>query len=64
MPDAVFLGRAALWGLALAGEAGVAYTLKLLADELRLAMALCGKTCLAQLGPELVRDAERISLKR
>ncbi|WP_161880833.1 alpha-hydroxy acid oxidase [Deinococcus alpinitundrae] len=54
--DAVFLGRAALWGLAVAGEAGVAHTLQLLADELRLAMALCGKTCLAQLGPELVRS--------
>ncbi len=53
--DAVFLGRAALWGLALAGEAGVAYTLKLLEDELRLAMALCGKTSLSELGPELVR---------
>ncbi|AZI44460.1 alpha-hydroxy-acid oxidizing protein (plasmid) [Deinococcus psychrotolerans] len=53
--NAVFLGRAALWGLAVAGEIGVVHTLKLLEDELRLAMALCGKTSLAQLGPELVR---------
>ncbi|TSA87500.1 alpha-hydroxy-acid oxidizing protein [Deinococcus detaillensis] len=53
--NAVFLGRAALWGLAVAGEVGVVHTLKLLEDELRLAMALCGKTSLAHLGPELVR---------
>ncbi|MBZ9750547.1 alpha-hydroxy-acid oxidizing protein [Deinococcus sp. HMF7604] len=52
---AVFLGRAALWGLAAGGEAGVARTLALLHDEFRLALALCGKPTVAALGPEVVR---------
>ncbi|WP_043802264.1 alpha-hydroxy acid oxidase [Deinococcus gobiensis] len=52
---AVFLGRAAFWGLALAGEAGVRHTLELLREELHLAMALCGKTRLDDLGPDLLR---------
>ncbi|GHG02158.1 alpha-hydroxy-acid oxidizing enzyme [Deinococcus piscis] len=51
---AVFLGRAALWGLAAGGQAGVAHTLKLLHEELALDMALCGKTALDQLGPDLL----------
>lgn len=51
----VFLGRAALWGLAAGGEAGVAHTLNLLNEELRLAMALCGKVTVAGLGRDLIR---------
>jgi isopentenyl diphosphate isomerase/L-lactate dehydrogenase-like FMN-dependent dehydrogenase len=39
---AVLVGRAVLWGLAADGEAGVAYVLRLLKDELDLAMALAG----------------------
>ncbi|MFC6592145.1 alpha-hydroxy acid oxidase [Deinococcus lacus] len=54
---AVFLGRAALWGLAAGGQAGVARTLQLLEEELVLDMALCGKTALSQLGPDLLRRA-------
>lgn len=53
---AVFLGRAPLYGLALAGEVGVAHTLSLLHEELKLAMALCGKTNLSELGSELIRS--------
>ncbi|GGK16604.1 alpha-hydroxy-acid oxidizing enzyme [Deinococcus malanensis] len=52
---AVFLGRAPLYGLAVAGEAGVRHTLELLREELQLAMALCGKVRLADLGPEVLR---------
>ncbi|PTA68789.1 alpha-hydroxy acid oxidase [Deinococcus arcticus] len=52
---AVFLGRAALWGLAAGGEAGVRRTLDLLHEEFRLALALCGKPSVAALGPEVVR---------
>ncbi|GHF55685.1 isopentenyl diphosphate isomerase/L-lactate dehydrogenase-like FMN-dependent dehydrogenase [Deinococcus metalli] len=51
---AVFVARPALYGLALAGEGGVRHTLDLLRDELRLAMALCGKTRIADLGPDLI----------
>ena len=39
---AVFVGRPILWGLALAGEQGVANTLELLRQELDLAMVLSG----------------------
>jgi 4-hydroxymandelate oxidase len=40
--DAVMLGRPALWGLAIGGTAAAARVLTLLAEELRLAMALAG----------------------
>lgn len=52
--SAVFLARAVLYGLALAGEAGARRTLELLRDEVRLGMALCGKTRVADLGPDLL----------
>jgi 4-hydroxymandelate oxidase len=39
---AVFVGRPILWGLAIAGEAGVSAVLALLADELERAMCLAG----------------------
>jgi lactate 2-monooxygenase len=47
--DAVGLGRPYLWGLALAGEAGVTHVLKNLLAELDLTLALCGLTSPAQL---------------
>ena len=52
---AVFLGRAALWGLAAGGQAGVERSLTLLEEEFRLAMALCGATRIEELSPALVR---------
>lgn len=52
--NAVFIARPVLYGLALAGEAGARRTLELLRDEFRLAMALCGKTKVADLGPDLI----------
>ena len=39
---AVMIGRPVLWGLAVDGAAGVNAVLKILIDELDLAMALCG----------------------
>jgi 4-hydroxymandelate oxidase len=39
---AVLVGRAALWGLAVAGEVGARRVLELLRDELELALGLCG----------------------
>lgn len=44
---AVFLGRPVLWGLAHSGEEGVFNVLKLLNDELVLAMKLAGCVKLA-----------------
>eukprot|EP00871_Galdieria_phlegrea_P002076 jgi/Galph1/286/GphlegSOOS_G5026.1 len=40
--QAVQVGRAVLWGLAVAGEQGVDRVLKLLRDEFELALGLCG----------------------
>jgi lactate 2-monooxygenase len=49
--DAVCLGRPYVWGLALAGEAGVEAVLRMVLGELDLTMALCGLTGPGQLGP-------------
>lgn len=40
--SAVLVGRPYIWGLAVAGALGVAHVIRLLRDELELAMALCG----------------------
>jgi isopentenyl diphosphate isomerase/L-lactate dehydrogenase-like FMN-dependent dehydrogenase len=40
--DAVLVGRPALWGLAVGGEAGARRVLELLREELELTLALCG----------------------
>jgi 4-hydroxymandelate oxidase len=50
----VLVGRPVLWGLAVGGAAGVERVLSGLAGELRLAMALCGATQVAELTPDLV----------
>jgi glycolate oxidase len=52
---AVCVGKAAAWGLAAAGEEGVARTLELIGLELRIAMANTGQARLADVGPALVR---------
>jgi 4-hydroxymandelate oxidase len=52
---AVLVGRAVLWGLAADGEAGVSYVLRLLKDELDLAMALAGAPTVADITRDLVR---------
>ena len=45
--QAVLAGRAPLWGLAAAGDAGAQRVLELLRDEVRLALCLCGCPTLA-----------------
>jgi L-lactate dehydrogenase (cytochrome) len=52
---AVLIGRAHLYGLAAAGEAGVRHAIDILGKELRMAMALCGARSLEDLGPSLLR---------
>jgi isopentenyl diphosphate isomerase/L-lactate dehydrogenase-like FMN-dependent dehydrogenase len=47
--DAVCLGRPYIWGLALAGEAGVEAVLRMVLAELDLTMALCGFTAVEQI---------------
>jgi isopentenyl diphosphate isomerase/L-lactate dehydrogenase-like FMN-dependent dehydrogenase len=52
---AVCIGKAAAWGLAAAGEEGVARTLELFGIELRVAMANTGLARLADVSRSLVR---------
>ncbi|MGH2859827.1 MAG: alpha-hydroxy acid oxidase [Solirubrobacteraceae bacterium] len=52
---AVLLGRAHLYGLAAAGEAGVRHCIEILADELRMTMALCGARSIDELGRTVIR---------
>jgi 4-hydroxymandelate oxidase len=53
--EAVLVGRPALWGLAVGGEAGARRALEMLADELRLALALLGAPTPADLTPDHVQ---------
>jgi (S)-mandelate dehydrogenase len=53
--DAVMLGRAALYGLAAGGEAGVGLALSLLRVEMERAMTLLGCHSLDELGPHLIK---------
>lgn len=53
--DAVAIGRPYLYGVAAAGEAGVARAIDILEDELRRTMALLGITRIADLGVDVIR---------
>jgi 4-hydroxymandelate oxidase len=57
--NAVLIGRAYIWGLAVAGEDGVTQVLSMLRNELELAMALCGCRSIADVGPEVVYSKRR-----
>lgn len=52
--SAVLLGRCYLWALAVAGPYGVAHLLRVLRDELEMAMALCGCRTLAEVDQRLL----------
>jgi 4-hydroxymandelate oxidase len=53
--NAVAIGRPVLWGLALAGEAGVAQVLEILRSELDRAVTLCGCSSVHDLTPGLLQ---------
>jgi len=55
---AVLIGRAHLYGLAAAGEAGVRHAIDILGEELRMSMGLCGAASLAELDRSLLRTAD------
>ncbi|BAZ32361.1 FMN-dependent alpha-hydroxy acid dehydrogenase [Cylindrospermum sp. NIES-4074] len=52
---AVLIGRPALWGLAVAGQAGVSHLISLLHNELNVAMALSGCAQLQDIDSSLVK---------
>ena len=53
--DAVLLGRATLYGVAVGGQAGAGHALDLLTQELRLALSLLGQPDLSQLDSRRLR---------
>ena len=55
--DAVLIGRPYVYGLGIAGEAGVTHVLRSLLAEFDLSMALAGARSLADLTPEVLRPA-------
>ncbi len=56
---ACLIGRPQLWGLAVAGEAGVAHVLDIYRRELDRVMGLCGVSRLADIGPDLIFSRPR-----
>ena len=54
----VAIGKTALWGLAADGAAGVDQTIRILSDEIATCLALCGRTSVRDLTPDLVCRAE------
>lgn len=58
--DAVLVGRPALWGLAVGGGDGALRVLELLAQEVELALALCGCASPAELGRSHLRRAPSV----
>lgn len=52
--DAVAVGKAYLYGLAAGGEAGVARAVEILKDETERAMALVGRSSVAELGEDVL----------
>jgi L-lactate dehydrogenase (cytochrome) len=54
---ACLLGRAFVYGLGAAGEAGVAKAISIIRDELDVSMALTGTTSVSRVGPEVLVPA-------
>lgn len=54
--DTVLLGRAYVYALSTAGEAGVTKLLELIAKEMRVAMALTGVTSISQITPDILEQ--------
>ena len=50
----MLVGRAPLYGLASAGEAGVVRAMTFLCEELGRTMALCGVASIDEIGPDLI----------
>lgn len=51
---ATLVARPQLWGLAVAGEAGVAHMLDIIRREIDRVMGLCGVSSIAAIGPDLL----------
>ncbi len=54
----VGIGKASSWALTMGGADGVAGYMRILREELRIAMGLSGNTCLRELTPALLRKVD------
>jgi L-lactate dehydrogenase (cytochrome) len=61
---AVLIGRAHLYGLAAAGEPGVRHAIDILAEELRMTMALSGARTIGELDRGLIRARDLLASPR
>ncbi len=59
--NAVMLGRPLFWGLAYAGDQGVAHMLDILRDEVETTMVMCGKGRVEDIGPDLIDRLPELS---
>jgi L-lactate dehydrogenase (cytochrome) len=59
---ACLLGRAYVYGLGAAGEAGVAKAISIIRNELDVSMALTGTTSLKNVGPDVLASVDAIHL--
>jgi len=57
--QAVLIGRAPLYGTAVAGQAGAARAIEIFREEIDRVMALIGCRCVAELNPEYLSLPER-----
>ena len=61
---ACLIGRPQLWGVAVAGEEGVARVLEIYRSELDRVMGLCGLRSIDEIGPELLMSRPEQTLRR
>ena len=59
----MLVARPYVWGLGLAGEAGVAQVVRGLLADFDLTAGMCGAATLADVGPPLVVPAGRLGLR-
>lgn len=52
--DMVFMGRPALWGLAVDGQSGVESVLQLVKAEMEVAMSICGTPLVKDITRDMV----------
>jgi L-lactate dehydrogenase (cytochrome)/(S)-mandelate dehydrogenase len=60
--NSVLVGRAPLWGLAAAGQAGAERALAILAEETLRLLGQLGRSAVSELGPDVLWTAEQLSL--
>ena len=60
--NSVLVGRAPLWGLAAAGQAGAERALAILAEETLRVLGQLGRSAVSELGPDVLWTAEQLAL--